>query len=121
MPAPVGTARPISPGVGYIALRSGASIVPVVIGGNDLLYLGRRIAVRIGKPATWAELAVAGGDEVVPGTVPEPGSGEERRLARRVSEGLHASTAAAVLRAHQDVAPPPGERLRGTRLTHLFR
>jgi hypothetical protein len=26
-----------------------------------------------------------------------------------------------VLRAHEDVAPPPGARLRGTRLTHLFR
>ncbi len=35
LPVPVGTARPISPGVGYIALRSGASVVPIVIGGND--------------------------------------------------------------------------------------
>jgi 1-acyl-sn-glycerol-3-phosphate acyltransferase len=123
MPAPVGTARPISPGVGYIALRSGASIVPVVIGGNDLLYLGRRIAVRIGKPVTWAELAVAGADdgEAARDAAPEPGSGEERRLARRVSEGFHAHTAPAVLRAHEDVAPRPGARLRGTRLTHLFR
>jgi 1-acyl-sn-glycerol-3-phosphate acyltransferase len=121
MPVPVGIARPISPGVGYMALRSGAPIVPIVIGGNDLLYLGRRIAVRIREPVTWAELAMADGHEAVPGAAPEPGSGEERRLARRVSEGLHAHTAAAVLRAHQDVAPPPGARLRGTRLTHLFR
>jgi 1-acyl-sn-glycerol-3-phosphate acyltransferase len=121
MPAPVGTARPISPGVGYIALRSGASIVPVVIGGNDLLYLGRRIAVRIGEPVTWAELAVAGGPGPVPRTAPEPGSGEERRLARRISDGLRVHTAPAVLRAHQDVAPRPGARLRGTGLTHLFR
>ncbi len=121
MPVPVGTARPISPGVGYIALRSGAFIVPIVIGGTDLLYLGRRIAVRIGAPVTWAELAVAAGDEVVPDTAPEPGSGEERRLARRVSDGLHAHTAPAVLRAHEDVAPVPGVRLRGTGLTHLFR
>ena len=67
MPAPVGTARPISPGIGYIALRSGASIVPVVIGGNDLLFLGRRIAVRIGEPVTWAELAASGRVETVPG------------------------------------------------------
>jgi 1-acyl-sn-glycerol-3-phosphate acyltransferase len=121
MPAPVGTARPISPGVGYIALRSGAPIVPIVIGGNDLLYLGRRIAVRIGRPVTWAELAAAGGVGPVPGTSPALGSGEERRLARRLSEGLRAHTAADVLRAHQDVAPPPGARLRGTGLTRLFR
>ncbi len=123
MPAPVGTARPISPGIGYIALRSGASIVPVVIGGNDLLFLGRRIAVRIGEPVAWAELALAavGGGKAVPSTAPEPGSAEERRLARRVAEGLHAHTAADVLLAHQGVAPPPDARLRGTRLTHLFR
>jgi 1-acyl-sn-glycerol-3-phosphate acyltransferase len=121
VPVPVGTARPISPGVGYVALRSGARAVPVVIGGNDLLYLGRRIAVRIGEPVTWTDLAAAGGDGAVPSRAPEPGSGEERRLARRISEGLHAHTAAAVLRAHQDVAPPAGARLRGTRLTHLFR
>jgi len=122
MPAPVGTARPISPGVGYIALRSGAFIVPIVIGGTDLLYLGRRIAVRIGEPVSWAELAEAGGGaEPVTGTAPAPGSAEERRLARRVAEGLHAHTAADVLLAHQDVAPPPDARLRGTRLTHLFR
>ncbi len=70
---------------------------------------------------TWAELAAAGGDGAVPALAPEPGSGEERRLARRISEGLRAHTAADVLRAHQDVAPPPGTRLRGTRLTHLFR
>ena len=121
MPAPVGTARPISPGVGYIALRSGASIVPIVIGGNDLLFIGRRITIWIGEPVTWAELAAGGGVEPVPDTAPEPGSGEERRLARRVSEGLHAHTSAAVLRAHQDVSPPPDAPLRGTRLTNLFR
>jgi 1-acyl-sn-glycerol-3-phosphate acyltransferase len=121
LPVPVGTARPISPGVGYVALRSGARVVPFVIGGNDLLFLGRRIAVRIGEPLTWVELAMAGGDVAVPAGAPEPGSLQERRLARRVSEGLHARTAPAVLCAHEDVAPPPGARLRGTRLTHLFR
>jgi 1-acyl-sn-glycerol-3-phosphate acyltransferase len=121
MPVPVGTARPISPGVGYVALRSGAPVVPIVIGGNDLLFLGRRIAVRIGEPVTWVELAATGGAEPLPERAPAPGSGEERRLARRVSEGLHARTAVDVLRAHQDVAPPPGARVHGTWLTHLFR
>lgn len=119
-PVPSGTARPISPGIGYIVLRSGAPIVPIIIGGNDLLYLGRRITVRILEPVTWQELAAVDGG-AVPDAVPEPGSGAERHLARRVAQGLHARTADEVLRAHEDVAPPPGARLRGTRLTHLFR
>jgi 1-acyl-sn-glycerol-3-phosphate acyltransferase len=117
---PPGTARPISPGVGYVALRSGAAVVPIVIGGNDLLFLGRRIVVRIGEPVAWGDLAALDGHPV-PREAPEHGSGDERRLARRVSEGLHAHTAEAVRRAHEEAAPPPGARLHGTRLTHLFR
>jgi 1-acyl-sn-glycerol-3-phosphate acyltransferase len=117
---PVGMARPVSAGIGYLALRSGAAIVPVVIGGNDLLFIGRRIVMRAGEPVTWRELAAADGGGV-PEAVPAPGSEEERRLARRVSEGLRAVTAAAVRRAHEDAAPPDGAQLRGTRLTTLFR
>jgi len=119
-PAPVGTTRPISPGIGYIALRSGAPIVPIVLGGNDLLYLGRRITMRIQPPVTWQELAALDG-RPVPATAPPPGSVGERRLARRIADGLRAHTADAVLQAHLDMAPRPGARLLGTRLTHLFR
>ena len=119
-PVPPGTARPISPGIGYVALRSGAAIVPVVIGGTDLLYLGRRIAFRVAEPVTWQDLAAADGDPV-PEVAPEPGSGAERRLAYRIADGFHAATADAVLSAHLAVLPPPGTRLRGTRLTTLFR
>jgi 1-acyl-sn-glycerol-3-phosphate acyltransferase len=117
---PVGTARPVSPGIGYVALRSGAAIVPVVIGGNDQLFIGRRIAVRVREPLTWRELAAADGG-AVPDAAPAPGSGEEQRLAHRVAEGLRAVTADAVLQAHEDAAPPAGARLRGTGLTRLFR
>ena len=120
-PVLAGTARPISPGIGYIALRTGAPIVPIVIGGNDLLFFGRRIVVRIGEPAIWVELAAAGGVEVVPAAPPEPGSGEERRLAHRIADGLRTATADEVLDAHAAVAPPPGTTLRGTWLTTLFR
>jgi 1-acyl-sn-glycerol-3-phosphate acyltransferase len=121
-PVPPGTARPVSPGIGYIAIRSDAAIVPIVIGGNDVLFRGRRVTVRVGKPVTWRELAAADGDAApVPERAPEPGSGDERRLARRVAVGLRAVTAPAVLRAHEDVAPAPGTRLRWTWLTHLFR
>lgn len=119
-PSPAGVARPISPGIGYIALRSGAPIVPVVIGGNDVLFLGRRFVVRVGAPVTWRELAAQDG-EPVPDLVPEPWSWAERRLARRIAEGFHALTAEAVRRAHEDAAPPPGARLWWTGLTHLFR
>jgi 1-acyl-sn-glycerol-3-phosphate acyltransferase len=118
--SPVGVARPISPGIGYIALRTGAPIVPIVIGGNDVLYLGRRFALRVGSPVAWRELAALDG-EPVPDRAPEPGSGAERRLARRIAVGFHAFTGDPVKRAHEDTEPPSGARLRGTRLTHLFR
>ncbi|HSH22052.1 MAG TPA: 1-acyl-sn-glycerol-3-phosphate acyltransferase, partial [Candidatus Caenarcaniphilales bacterium] len=39
--------RRLSPGVAYLALRTGAPIVPVVFGGTDSLYLRRRIEVRL--------------------------------------------------------------------------
>jgi 1-acyl-sn-glycerol-3-phosphate acyltransferase len=119
-PAPVGTTRPISPGIGYVAIRSEAAIVPIVIGGNDLLYLGRRITVRVMPAVTWQRLAALDG-KAVPEASPTPGSAEERQLAHRVADGLRAHTAEAVRRAHADVVPRPGARLRGTRLTHLFR
>ncbi|HYO44578.1 MAG TPA: 1-acyl-sn-glycerol-3-phosphate acyltransferase [Candidatus Limnocylindrales bacterium] len=120
LPSPAGIARPISPGFAYMALRSGAPIAPIVLGGNDVLCLGRRLTLRIGAPVGWRELAAMDGAPV-PDVAPEPGSGAERRLARRVSEGFHAFTADAVLRAHEDMVPPPGTRLRWTGLTHLFR
>ena len=117
---PVGTARPVSPGIGYIDLRSGAAVVPIVIGGNDLLFIGRRIVMRVLEPVSWRDLAAADGG-AVPDAAPTPGSEEERRLAHRVAEGLRAVTADAVRQAHEDAAPPAGARLRGTRLTNLFR
>jgi hypothetical protein len=106
--------------MGYIALRSGAPVVPVVIGGTLPLYLGRRLVLRVGEPLTWRDLASADGSPV-PDEAPEPGSGAERRLADRVARGFHAVTADAVLRAHEDTVPPPGTRLRWTGLTYLFR
>jgi 1-acyl-sn-glycerol-3-phosphate acyltransferase len=119
-PAPVGTARPVSPGIGYIAIRTGAPIVPVIIGGNDVLYLGRRFVLRVQAPQGWRELAAVDG-KPVPDGVPPPGSDSERLLAHRVAEGLRSVTAEAVRRAYEEVRPAPGARLRGTRLTTLFR
>jgi 1-acyl-sn-glycerol-3-phosphate acyltransferase len=119
-PAPPGTTRPIAPGIGYVAIRTGAPIAPVVIGGNDVLYLGRRFVVRVQAPTGWRELAAADG-KPVPDLVPAPGSEAERDLAHRVADGLRAAMAEPVRRAHEDVRPAPGARLRGTRLTTLFR
>ena len=116
-PAPVGEARPIAPGLGYVGLRSGAPIVPIVIGGNHELFLGRRIVVRILPPTTAAELAGLDPD----GPAPAPGSRAERDAAHRAVTALHALTAAAVAAAHRAAEPAPGRRKRGLRLTTLFR
>lgn len=120
-PAPAGTARPISAGLGYIALRTGAPIVPIVIGGNNVLFLGRRLVVRVLPPASWPAWAAAAGGEEVPHAPPAPGSADERRLAHRIADGFRSGTAEAVAAAHRSVLPAPGGRHRGTRLTTLFR
>jgi 1-acyl-sn-glycerol-3-phosphate acyltransferase len=120
LPSTPGVARTISPGIGYIALRSGAPVVAVVIGGNLPLYLGRRMVLRVGEPLDWRDLAAVDGSPV-PDVAPSPGSREERRLADRVARGFQAATADAVRRAHEDTVPPPGRRLRWTGLTYLFR
>jgi 1-acyl-sn-glycerol-3-phosphate acyltransferase len=116
-PAPLGEARPIAPGLGYVGLRSGAPIVPIVIGGNHELFLGRRIVVRILPPTTASDLAGLGpGDEA-----PVAGSRAEREAAHRASAALHAMTADAVSAAHRTAEPAPGRRKRGLGLTTLFR
>jgi 1-acyl-sn-glycerol-3-phosphate acyltransferase len=117
MPAPVGTARPVAPGLGYMALRSGALIVPVVIGGNHELFLGRRIVVWVLPPMRPRELAGLGPDDPLPAV----GSREERAAAHRLVTAFHAATADAIASAHRAAEPPPGQRKRGLRLTGLFR
>ncbi len=127
-PVPPDQARPIAPGLGYIALRSGAPIVPIVIGGNDELYLGRRLLVRI-QPAvdagtlawTWAGTTTPPEhDGEMPGPA-APGSAAERAAAHAIATGLHALTAAAVAEARSNAAAPQGTRKRWTGLTTLFR
>ncbi len=116
-PAPVGAARPVAAGLGYIALRSDAPIVPIVIGGNHELFLGRRIVVRILPPVGVRELA---GLEASAG-LPTPGSRDEREAAHRVATAFVEQTAQAVEAAHRDAEPSPGLRKRGRWLTTLFR
>ena len=114
---PPGTARPIAPGIGYFALRTGAPIVPVVFGGTHDLYLGRRIRMVVLPPVT-AE-ALAG---LAPGSLlPAPETPEEREAAHRIAARLHALSAAAVAEAHRATEPPPGRRKRWRWLTDAFR
>jgi 1-acyl-sn-glycerol-3-phosphate acyltransferase len=119
-PSEPGVARPVAAGLGYVALRTGAPIVPVVIGGNDVLFLGRRLVLRVLPAESWKAWAATDG-EPVPDVAPAAGSAEERVLAHRIADGFRAATADAVREAHLAVLPAPGTRMRGKRLTTLFR
>ena len=115
--APVEASRQVAAGLGYVALRTGAPIVPVVIGGNHELFLGRRIIVRVLPPLD--PFVLAG---LPPGEPPPaPGSHAEREAAHRLADAFREAVAPAVDAAWRSVEPKPGYRKRGLRLTHLFR
>jgi 1-acyl-sn-glycerol-3-phosphate acyltransferase len=119
-PSEPGTARPVAAGLGYVALRTGAPIVPVVLGGNEVLFLGRRLVLRVLPAQPWQVWAAVDGAPV-PGAPPAAGSAEERMLAHRIADGFREATSAAVRDAHLAVLPRPGTRMPGRRLTTLFR
>ena len=56
-PTPPGTARPLGSGLAYFALRSGAPIVPIVLGGTHELYQHRRFRLEVLEPVAWQDLA----------------------------------------------------------------
>ena len=112
-----GALRRLGGGMAYVALRSRAPIVPLVLGGNEELYLGRRIALRVLPPLDPLELA--GLDPAGPS--PEPGSSAERRAARALTEAFAARVAPDVAAVHAASIPPPGAPKRGHFLTTLFR
>ena len=116
-PVPVDQARPLSPGIAYFSLRTGAPIVPLVLGGTHELFLGRRIVLRVLPPVSVQELA--GGSAGSP--APAPDSAEEREMTHRATERLHALTAPAVTETHLAVEPLPGARRPMRWLTHAFR
>jgi 1-acyl-sn-glycerol-3-phosphate acyltransferase len=116
-PVPVGRARPIAPGIGYFALRSGAPVVPVVFGGTDELYLGRRMVMRVLPSRSPHELAgVEAG-----GPLPRPESREERAAAHRIASTLDSIVAPDVAEVHRAAESRPRKRklLRG--LTGILR
>jgi 1-acyl-sn-glycerol-3-phosphate acyltransferase len=105
-PTKPGIARPFGMGLAYFALRTGAPIVPIVFGGTDELYRGRRFHLTVLDPVTWQELVGA-----PPGAPPpEAWSSAERRAARRLTQELHERAAPAVVAAQ--VASTPRGRIR---------
>jgi 1-acyl-sn-glycerol-3-phosphate acyltransferase len=112
-----GVLRRLGGGMAYVALRNEAPIVPLVLGGNEEVYLGRRIVLRVLPALDPRDLAgLAPGDPL-----PEPGSSAERRAAGRLTEAFAERVAAEVLAVHEAATPPPGAPKRGRFLTTLFR
>lgn len=116
---PPGTIRRLGAGIGYIALRNRAPIVPIVLGGTHELFVGRRIILRVLPSLDPVALAGLDGEGA---QVLVPGSSEERDAVHRLLRGLAETVAGPVLRAHEVAEPPPGSRKRGARLlTTAFR
>jgi len=116
-PSELGHLRKLGAGLGYVALRNRAPIVPFIFGGNDELYWGRRLVTRV-LPAL-DPVALAGLSPADP--LPEPGSSAERAAVHRLMAALAEAVAPAVMDVHLESIPAPGTRKRGRFLTHLFR
>lgn len=114
---PPGRLLPFRHGASLIALRTGATIVPLAMAGTEELYVGRRMASRV-LPATSARALLGDGWD---GVLPDPGSREELDLAHRLTEQLEAILGPAVEALQPGTMDPPGHprRLR-KRLTWLF-
>jgi 1-acyl-sn-glycerol-3-phosphate acyltransferase len=121
-PVPVEQARPLAAGIGYFALRTGAPIVPVVLGGAHEIFRGRRIILRVLQPMTALQLAGLPADAVdtADTAAPEKAPGIEREAAHRIAANLHARCRDEVADAHRAAEPPPGTRKHWVWLTGLF-
>lgn len=110
---PLEQARPLAAGIGYLALRTGAPIVPAVIGGTYELYLGRRVAVRFLHPLE-AQRA--------PGSIGAPplGSREERVAAHELVDRLALTMAPHVTELFRATEPPARFNKRWRWLTTAF-
>jgi 1-acyl-sn-glycerol-3-phosphate acyltransferase len=105
-------------GVGLLALRlEEAPIVPMGIAGSDDLYRGKRIAVRLLAPVSARELAAA---DWLAGVQPTPGTREELRLARLVTDRLGERLQAAVTELYPSTVDPADRARRWRWLRDLF-
>ena len=114
---PAGRLGPFRPGAALIALRTGATIVPLAVAGTEELYIGRRMASRILPPTTARELLGDAWD----GVLPALDSRVELDLARKASDALAARIGPVVEAIHPGTVDPPSHprRLR-RRLTWLL-
>ena len=112
-----GELRRIGGGIAYVALRNRVPIVPLVLGGNEEIYLGRTVILRVLAPLEpWALAGLA-----PDAPAPEPGSSAERRATRALTQAFAAAVAPAVVDVHARSQPAPGSPRRGRFLTTLFR
>jgi len=116
-PSELGTIRRLGSGIGYVALRNRVPIVPLVLGGNHEIYLGRRVILRVLPPLD--PVALAGLDAWA--ALPPPGSDAERVAVQRLLSALAERVAADVAEVHARAEPRAGTRKRGRFLTTLFR
>lgn len=125
---PVERARPFAAGIGYLALRTGAPVVPAVIGGTHELYLGRRIAVRFLPPIRPARPAGRSGPPGTPdeehasaaGSPHERAAADERAAAHALAQELGEAMAPHVAELFYATEPPAGFRKRWQWLTTAF-
>jgi 1-acyl-sn-glycerol-3-phosphate acyltransferase len=114
---PPGRLGPFRPGAALIAIRTGATIVPLAMAGTEELYIGRRLASRV-LPSTSARELLA---DAWDGVLPEPDSRAELDLAKLASEALAARIGPVVEELYPPTIDPPEHprRLR-RRLTWLL-
>lgn len=114
---PAGRLGPFRPGAALIALRTGATIVPLAMAGTEELYVGRRMASQVLPPTSIRDLLGDSWD----GVAPAPDSREELELAKRASEALAARIGPVVEALQPSTIDPPNHprRLR-RRLTWLL-
>jgi 1-acyl-sn-glycerol-3-phosphate acyltransferase len=115
-PVSADRARPLGAGLGYFALRTGAPIVPIILGGTHELYVGRRILLRVLPPLDWRDLGGQPPDAIAP----VRDSVAERELAHRIVEAFHALTTEPVADAYRSTETPPGTPKRARWLTHVL-
>jgi 1-acyl-sn-glycerol-3-phosphate acyltransferase len=103
-------------GAAIIALRTGATIIPIALAGAEELYLGKRLASRI-LPRTSARDLLG---DAWDGALPEPGSRAELDLARRLTDRFADLLRPAVAAIHPGTVDPPDRPRRLRALTWLL-
>jgi len=113
----LGSIRRLGSGMGYMALRNRAPIVPLIFGGNHELYFGRRIIMRVLPALDPVELAGLAPES----PLPAQGSNTEREAVHLLTRAFAERVAPAVAEIHALAEATAPARKRGLFLTKLFR